>query len=54
MRNFLRIYIFFLLLSLLFAGLNAQQTHSGNEDGNYTNAVIAADFPDPDVIGSEK
>jgi beta-xylosidase/enterochelin esterase-like enzyme len=30
--------------------LNAQKTHSDNGDGTYTNPVIAADFPDPDVI----
>jgi beta-xylosidase len=28
----------------------AQKTHSDNGDGTYTNPVIAADFPDPDVI----
>lgn len=26
------------------------KTHSDNGDGTYTNPVIAADFPDPDVI----
>jgi len=30
--------------------LVAQKTHSDNGDGTYTNPVIAADFPDPDVI----
>ena len=43
------------LLLLLFAfivlnGLYAQKMHSDNGDGTYTNPVIAADFPDPDVI----
>jgi len=43
--------IHFLKLSLLlFAHVLAQQTHSDNGDGTYTNPVIAADFPDPDVI----
>jgi len=28
----------------------AQKAHSDNGDGTYTNPVIAADFPDPDVI----
>lgn len=28
----------------------AQNVHSDNGDGTYTNPVIAADFPDPDVI----
>ncbi len=30
--------------------LLARQTQSDNGDGTYTNPVIAADFPDPDVI----
>ncbi len=30
--------------------LQAQKTHSDNNDGTYTNPVIFADFPDPDVI----
>lgn len=30
--------------------LQAQNVHSDNGDGIYTNPVIAADFPDPDVI----
>jgi beta-xylosidase len=41
-------------LSLIYivniAGLRAQKFHSDNGDGTYTNPVIAADFPDPDVI----
>jgi beta-xylosidase len=28
----------------------AQRTHSDNGDGTYTNPLIAADFPDPDVL----
>lgn len=42
--------IFFFLLFLPFVNVPAQQTHSDNDDGTYTNPVIAADFPDPDVI----
>lgn len=30
--------------------LCAQKTHSDNGNGTYTNPLIAADFPDPDVI----
>jgi hypothetical protein len=30
--------------------LPAQKTRSDNNDGTYTNPVIFADFPDPDVI----
>ncbi|MFN8257087.1 MAG: glycoside hydrolase 43 family protein [Bacteroidales bacterium] len=44
------IFIVFLILIQLTTGLRAQKTHSDNGDGTYTNPVIAADFPDPDVI----
>ncbi|MEO8403253.1 MAG: glycoside hydrolase 43 family protein [Chitinophagaceae bacterium] len=39
-------------LLLLIASFNlfAQNVHSDNGDGTYRNPVIAADFPDPDVI----
>ncbi len=40
----------FLYMLLLSNSLFAQKTHSDNGDGIYTNPVIAADFPDPDVI----
>ncbi len=40
-----------LLLSLLTGNLlSAQNVHSDNGDGTYTNPLISADFPDPDVI----
>lgn len=41
-----------LILPLLLCGSNlvAQQLQSDNGDGTYTNPVIYADFPDPDVI----
>jgi beta-xylosidase len=43
--------VFCMLFSLVAVdSLFAQQTHSDNGDGTYTNPVIAADFPDPDVI----
>jgi beta-xylosidase len=37
---------------MLMSSINiyTQRTHSDNGDGTYTNPVIAADFPDPDVI----
>ena len=37
---------------LFFLSLNgiAQNVHSDNGDGTYTNPLISADFPDPDVI----
>lgn len=40
----------FLLLLIFVPGLYAQNQHSDNGNGTYTNPVIPADFPDPDVI----
>lgn len=40
----------FLLLFVLLSHSLAQHLHADNGDGTYTNPVIAADFPDPDVI----
>jgi beta-xylosidase len=46
-----RIAAVVLLLCVIFrADLVAQKMHSDNGEGTYTNPVIAADFPDPDVI----
>lgn len=49
-----RIYrwaLFLCLISIIpFSRSIAQKLHSDNGDGTYTNPVIAADFPDPDVI----
>lgn len=39
-----------IMLTLTLSTTKAQKTHSDNGDGTYTNPVIAADFPDPDVI----
>src|SRR5690554_3415959 len=39
-----------LLLLLSNDGLLAQKFYSDNGDGTYTNPLIPADFPDPDVI----
>jgi beta-xylosidase len=51
MKKRLRLVIHFFFLSLLpFANVFAQKMQSDNGDGTYTNPVIAADFPDPDVI----
>jgi beta-xylosidase len=41
--------VFFVLMQSASC-LVAQKTHSDNSDGTYTNPVIFADFPDPDVI----
>ena len=40
------------LILLFVSSINilAQKFCSDNGDGTYTNPVIAADFPDPDVI----
>lgn len=40
----------FLIAMVPLASLVAQKMHSDNGDGSYSNPVIAADFPDPDVI----
>jgi len=37
-----------ILLSLTI--LRAQKHYSDNGNGTYTNPVIAADFPDPDIV----
>src|SRR3990172_2737370 len=51
MKKKQRLVVHFFLLSLLaFVNAFAQKMHSDNGDGTYTNPVIAADFPDPDVI----
>ncbi|MFA5302341.1 MAG: glycoside hydrolase 43 family protein, partial [Bacteroidales bacterium] len=45
------IFFFFFLLTLNpLDRLLAQKFHSDNGDGTYTNPLIPADFPDPDVI----
>jgi beta-xylosidase len=43
-------FLFILVLAGSCNSLVAQSNHSDNGDGTYTNPVIAADFPDPDVI----
>lgn len=46
-----KIIILLVTLSLVVVlGVSAQKFHSDNHDGTYTNPLIAADFPDPDVI----
>ena len=42
--------VLFFILGLPINNLVAQRTHSDNNDGTYSNPVIFADFPDPDVI----
>jgi len=44
-----RLYFLLFLLAPSLA-LKAQKNHSDNGNGTYTNPVIPADFPDPDVI----
>lgn len=39
-----------LLLLILSQNIFARKWQSDNENGTFTNPVIAADFPDPDVI----
>jgi beta-xylosidase len=50
MNTFLKTIRTLLLLMILPASLHGQKMRSDNGDGTYTNPVIAADFPDPDVI----
>ena len=50
MKNTLKKNFLFLILVTSVFGLKAQNQHSDNGDGTYTNPVISADFPDPDVI----
>ena len=47
-RNF--IVSILLVVVMSFLNLSAQKFHSDNGNGTFTNPVIAADFPDPDVI----
>ncbi|PTN05048.1 glycosyl hydrolase family 43, partial [Mangrovibacterium marinum] len=46
----LRFGLFLFLFLIGSQLLVAQKLHSDNGDGTYTNPVIPADFPDPDVI----
>ncbi len=51
MKNMKTIILTAIVISLVFSvDALAQKMHSDNGDGTYTNPVIAADFPDPDVI----
>ncbi|TAN19116.1 MAG: glycosyl hydrolase 43 family protein [Chitinophagaceae bacterium] len=50
-RNLIRCCILGLLAMILqITTVKAQKYHSDNGNGTYTNPVIPADFPDPDVI----
>lgn len=48
--SFLRSVVCLTLILAFSSGLKAQKLYSDNSDGSYTNPVIPADFPDPDVI----
>ena len=51
MKKRLNVIRYFILISLFsITNLIAQKFQSDNGDGTYTNPVIYADFPDPDVI----
>ena len=53
-KNFIaRAFSFLLVITILLTNLQAQKCqkyYSDNGDGTFTNPVIPADFPDPDVI----
>ncbi|MGQ7944304.1 glycoside hydrolase family 43 protein [Flavobacterium sp. WC2509] len=44
-----RATIFFTLIFMM-SKVSAQNIHSDNGNGTYTNPVIAADYPDPDIV----
>lgn len=44
------VYTLCFVLAISSVNAEAQKLHSDNGDGTYTNPVINADFPDPDVI----
>ncbi|SFP53122.1 glycoside hydrolase family 43 protein [Parafilimonas terrae] len=51
MKRRLKMVALPLLFMLFFLNItHAQNVHSDNGDGTYTNPLISADFPDPDVI----
>lgn len=50
MNNTFTYFLSFLLFLLLPLSLISQKRSSDNGDGSYTNPLIPADFPDPDVI----
>jgi beta-xylosidase len=51
MKKGVRVVLLVVILSLVLAGnFMGQKLQSDNGDGTFTNPVISADFPDPDVI----
>lgn len=48
--DFVKTFIIVLCLFVSFNKLYAQNLHSDNGDGTYTNPIVPGDFPDPDVI----
>lgn len=49
-KNYFLVLIIFPAVILFADNLAAQNVHSDNGNGTYTNPLISADFPDPDVI----
>ncbi|HEX6227778.1 MAG TPA: glycoside hydrolase 43 family protein [Chryseolinea sp.] len=49
-RRSVGIFVFAFVIIICWTNGIAQKLHSDNGDGTYTNPVINADFPDPDVI----
>ena len=45
-----RLVVIFIISLISSLSSIAQKNHSDNGDGTYTNPLISADFPDPDVI----
>lgn len=49
-KNIIRFGLYFLVLVLFGNTLSAQNIHSDNGDGTFTNPVVPFDFPDVDII----
>jgi beta-xylosidase len=49
-RNLSRLIVSLFSIIFFINTTSAQNVHSDNGDGTYTNPLISADFPDPDVI----
>jgi len=49
-RNLSRLIVSLIIITFFINTTSAQNVHSDNGNGTYTNPLISADFPDPDVI----
>src|SRR5690242_7574760 len=49
-RNLSRLIVSLIIITFFINTTSAQNVHSDNGNSTYTNPLISADFPDPDVI----